>query len=231
MRTAIAALSLLCAWTVPALLHAGAGEAAEAEPTVRESDEPRERPVLFDRNGAQAAPGPIFAGHGLAPWAFQGPGSFGYHPYLYPAPYTPAVGRSTVWFAAGSHGYLGGGFHTLQPIEDTRFAYGIAISHEQGKTWFSRLNYRRDSISPYVEWHGERTAVHVGATVADTTLAGTARPRTTLGIEPPAENDRPAFSVDDRFLYREIRAGIRHRVFDNLDVSFHVRQGRERLRD
>ena len=89
-------------------------------------------------------------------------GGFGFGwPYF---PILGEIGRSTVWLAAGSGDYFGGGFRTRQPIEDTSFVYGVSASREQGGRWYSELDYKMTSVSPWLEWHGEFISVFAGFT-------------------------------------------------------------------
>lgn len=88
------------------------------------------------------------------------PGWFGN--YYHPGNFMPAVGRSSIWMSAGSQGYLGGGFSTRQPIGDSPFVYGVAVSHEQGRTWHPDIDFRKNTISPWLEWHGENTSIYGG---------------------------------------------------------------------
>ena len=81
--------------------------------------------------------------------------------WSYP-PYMGEIGRSTVWVAAGSQGYLGGGFSTRQPVGDTPFVYGISISREQGEIWYSDFDYQMTTINPWLEWHGENFSFYGG---------------------------------------------------------------------
>jgi len=74
--------------------------------------------------------------------------------------FAPEIGRSAVWMTAGSNSYFGGGFSTRQPIGDSPFVYGVAISEEKGQTWHSNVDFRRSTIRPSLEWHGERTSIY-----------------------------------------------------------------------
>ena len=157
-----------------------------------------------------------------------------YHPYAYGLGYHPwdvQPGRSMIWMSAGSHGHLGGGFATHQEVPESNFTVGFATSYEQGRAWFSGLDYERTEVSPWFGWRGERTAVVVGFTAGSTRYSGELpqpRPRIESG-ESTDSSSRVSF--DERFRDTSVTGSISHRLTDRLDVNFSATVGQERLRN
>lgn len=190
--------------------------------------QPRERPTVYHA-GANDFHGP---GYYYYPVDYRYyPGYWGGYGYPYGAIYSPVVGeigKSNIWMAAGSQGYLGGGFSTRQPIEDSPYVYGVSISREKGRAYYSGLDYDQTVISPWLEWHGEKTHFTASFTHATTSYSGTpyhlrVRPSVESSANSPTAN---RYEIDDRFQYNEIRAGVTRRLFDNIDASFHISNGR-----
>lgn len=153
-------------WATGLLLVVGLPLSVAGEDAV-----PRERPTVSpsmrsphlkpERAFQTAGPyryGNSYSGYGYDYFGYGAGLGLGW-PYL---PILGEVGRSTVWIAGGSQGYLGGGFSTRQPIEDTSFVYGFSMSREQGETWYKDLDYKLTSMSPWLEWHGESISVYAG---------------------------------------------------------------------
>lgn len=189
--------------------------------------EPRERPTVYDRYDSEFY-GPVY--YYPAHYHYY-PGYWGGYGYPYGAMYSPIageIGRSNIWMAAGSHGYLGGGFSTRQPIGDSPYVYGVAISREQGRAYYSGLDYDQTVISPWLEWHGEKTMITASFTHASTSYSGTPyhlRERPTVGSSAISPSSG-THEINDSFDYKEIRAGVTRRLFDNIDASFHISNGR-----
>jgi hypothetical protein len=191
--------------------------------------EPRERPTVFQSDGyGYDYYGPAYYYPGYHRYYSGYWGGYGY-PYgaFYP-PMVGEIGKSNIWMAAGSHGYLGGGFSTRQPIEDTPYVYGVAISREKGRAYYSGLNYDQTVISPWLEWHGEKSMFTASFTHASTSFSGTPyhlRERPSVESSPISPASR-RHEMDGRYEYNEIRAGVTRRLFDNIDASFHISNGR-----
>lgn len=191
----------------------GSGLASSAEELQRSSLQPQERPRLSFTS-------PIHADHVGQPRDGLSGGVTGQEwgrPWFVP-------GLSSFWFAAGSDGYVGGGISIRQPfmIKGVPFYYGLAVSREQGNDWFSGLDYRTTSISPSLEWHGERTSAYVSFTAAETNLSGTLRPV----FSPGAFGDE---RVDNRLSSRSAQVFVHHHLFENLDISVSVQGGTHSL--
>ncbi len=208
--------------------------AAGADALEYETGAPRERPVIGAPHGPVAAsfdhrhhPRGLHGYRSYAwPHAYGWPGAYGWHDAWMPL-YAPGEGSSVIWVAAGSHGYLGGGFATVQPLNDHGWYYGLAVSYEQGRDWFWDAAYNHREISPSLTWHGKRTSVHLGVSLSETRFDGPLRPRGYYRTE-LWEDDRPHVrhrlpdGTADRFNTRGAGIGLEHRFSENLGVSFGV---------
>ena len=198
----------------------------------------RERPVVETAVGPliSASPasydwdGPVrYRAH---PWphTYGWPGAYGWHDAWLPL-HAPGEGSSVIWVAAGSHGYLGGGFATVQPLNDDGWHYGFAISREQGRDWFLGVDYTHSEISPSLTWNGKRTSVHIGVSLSETRFDGV--PRATgyrrgelwEDDRSPLRHRRPDVS-SDRFTTRGAVIGVDHHLSEKFGFSFSVSGGR-----
>lgn len=143
-----------------ALALASTGSWAIASEGPRERHQVSPEVIAPHLNSGHYAPGHRYYRHHPAYGYYRYPGWFGYSPYM--GQYAPAIGRSSIWMTAGSNSYIGGGFSTRQPIGDSPFVYGVAVSREQGQTWHPDIDFRRSTISPWLEWHGENTSIYGG---------------------------------------------------------------------
>ncbi|MCC5807440.1 MAG: hypothetical protein JJU00_14040 [Opitutales bacterium] len=199
---------------------------------------PRERPVLGAALGP-VVPYPLGSyypydayGYHVHPWprGYGWPGAYGWHDAWLPF-HAPGEGASVIWVAAGSHGYLGGGFATVQPLNENGWHYGLAVSYEQGRDWFWGTDYTHSEISPSVTWHGKRTSIYIGVSLSETRFDGAPR---AIGDRSGElwDDDRirsrhrlPDATMD-RFTTRGAGIGLDHRLSENLGVSFGVSAAR-----
>jgi len=161
-----------------------------------------------------------------------------YHPYAFGRGYWPygygwysqgiIPGRNSIWFAAGSDGYMGAGFTTTKFYPEQGITLALSASWEKGEhPWFNDLDYDAFTLSPSLQWGNENMSFFVGMDYTEMNYRGqSTRPRVVTPYintvpETPIE---PAWSAESDRL-KEFNVGVRGRVNDLLDVGVSVSDG------
>jgi len=159
----------------------------------------------------------------------------GYWPYrhgTYPAYIVP--GRNSIWFAAGSGGYLGTGFTTSQYFPEQGITLALSASWEKGEHyWFNDLDYEAFTLSPRLQWTNGNSSLWLGLDYTDVQYQGQAkRPRlrvaTPYASEALSESTHEPWQISDETL-EEFSVGVRQRIGDFMDIGVSYREGKSRF--